>query len=693
MKKVLFILALLASPAYSYVNLGGAWFGSGADKIPKENKWPKGNCSTCTITNNWDGTTVKLYGFKNEMVGGMLWIHGGASADATDVSVQLSPLVNGASVISSTAVLCHNVTNYVTRDFEIFIATYVQILGMTELSWPAPSLYEERHIPPRFRNPYSINGNDQAVATAPSIWSNRPDANKYFPDALIPHECKASFTVNASSSQGVWFDFYLSTSLAAGVYTGTITVKEGVTVSTTIPINVTVYDGTMPVRPSLNYMAFVSDDDTNFRINGIAHAAGCGTAACVATDRSMYNALWRHRLIPIGDPQDAVLNYFPSQRYQDQLSGASFTQTYGYRGPGASTGVPVYSIGTYQKWDDQQTYVMTVSTSFCVMISSWGSFFSNNHPTVRSFIYLEDEPASLTNVNKWSTWMSTITNCQISTYTVKSFVTNGWVKTIDDAPYLNMPAATDWIKSGYSEADWEDAADHYITNGSTQGWGYNGHPPWSGSVNALEDDGISAWLTPWQAYRNGVSGWFQWHTNSWYQQGAADPAENILWDGLGDNPAKTFGYDIYPSTSTALGRYGFNYANGDGVMFLPGTDTAFPAANQGFKGPIATYRLKMLRRGQFDYDYLTQAYAIDPVSTQAILDSLVPAALWDIPCFSQADCTYTYGGRTWNNEAQDWDEARADLAAIIEGAVPDTPPAQKFESKGTVTYKGTVTIR
>lgn len=683
----------------AYVNLGGAWFGSGAYKLPLEEKYPDDGCSTCTITSSWDGTTAKLYGFKNEMVGGMLWLQGGASADATSVSVQLSPLTNGTDVISSTAVLCHNVTNYVTRDFEIFVASYVPILGMTRLSWQLSGSgpFEERDLPPRFRNAYTVNGNNQGVPNSPSVWSHRPDADLNFPDALIPHECKTSFTVLQNKSQGVWFDIYLSTSLSTGVYTGNITVKEGVTVSSTIPIAVTVRNGTIPQRPTLNYVAYVSDDDTNFRINGIAHGNGCETAECIATDRSFYNAIWRHRLIPIGDYKGTDTSRYPSQRYIDQLSGASFSQNYGYRGPGASTGVPVYSIGTYQHWDDFQSSVLTNAVDFCVMVSSWGHYFSNNFGTVRSFIYLEDEPANLTNINTWSTWLSTQTNCQhVSTYTVHGFSTVSWPKAAAQAPYLDNPATTEWITKTFTSTDWDNAADKYITTGSTQGWGYNGHPPFSGSCNATEDDGISCWMSPWGAYKKGVQGWFQWHTNSWFQDGTTSPEENPLWAGLGDNVAKTFGFDAYPSTSTAMGRTGFNASNGDGVLLYPGTDTAFPSANQGFKGPIASLRLKMLRRGQFDHDYLTMANQFDPSGTQTILNSMVPNALWGIDCFDDGDCSYAYGGRLWNNDPDDWEQARAGLADIIESGeeslVPETISKPKF-IRGKSSFKGRVTFR
>lgn len=681
MKKIFFFLFLCIPVQATNIVSSTTWFGNGGYKIPKQDIWPQTTCSTCTIGANWDGTTAKLAGFRNEMVGGMLWMKAGASA-ATSVNVALSPLSGpGGSVISSTGVLCAGVTDYTTRDFELFVATYVQVIGMTENSWNAPPI-DERDIPYTFQNPYSVDGNNDAIATPPSLWNNRNGANKFFPDALVPQECASNFTVAASSSQGVWMDFYLRKNLNSGLYTGTITVTEGVSVSTTIPIQLMVYNGTLPDQPSYNYIAYDSVDDINYRLNGIAHNAGCTTQACISTDEEFDKALHRHRLIPIGDSPDTNTNFFPSARYQLQLSGSLFSSTYKYQGPGINTGSPIYSIGTYATWVNNPNWSSTSSSLFCVATSSWGAYFKNNFPNVRSFVYLADEPTDLTGTNQWSTWMSTISACQTSGYNVHSWVTADWPLAVSSAPYIDMPASTDWISKKYVQTDWQNAANRYLTTGSTQGWAYNGHPSWEGSVNAIEDDGISGWEGTWADYLKGVKGHFQWQTTGWNIQGNGSPAENPLW-----TQAKTFGFDNAPSTSAPMGHFGFNFANGDGVLFYPGTEVStYTASNYGFLGPVATLRLKALRRGLNDYDYLTLASQINSPATQTVLKSLVPSALWDINCFTNADCSYSYGGRLWSQDPNAWELARQQLANIITNGYAAT-------FGGPITINGGVSIQ
>lgn len=664
MRRVLALLLLISAPAYSYVNLTGAFAFNGGYKIAKQDLWPLGSCSTCTISPNWNGTTAKAAGFKNEMIGLGLLLQGGSS-DATNVHVALSQL-NGpsGSILSSTPTLCAATTQYLTRDFEVFVATYVQIKGMTEDSWNTQP-YEERDLPTRFRNGYTVNGNNDGICNGSCLWTTRPDANKFEPDALIPEECVSSFTVAASSSQLVWMDFSLAKTLNAGTYSGTITVTEGVTVSTTIPIQLTVYSGTMPDQPNLPYLAYMTEGDLAYRINGYSHSdwnniGPCVSAACNATYNATYQMLHRHRLIPMGDFPDTATKDYPSTRYRPQLDGSLYTAAYGYRGPGTNTGAPVYSIGTYGAWKNNSNWSQTDPNAFCVAVSSWGAWFQNNAPAVRSFVYLDDEPVSLTNVAKWSEWMSTITACQYAGYKVHSWVTNNLVNIAAGAPYLDMPANTESIAIGHTQTDWITAANTYCTAGSTQCYIYNGHPSWLGTVFATEDDGISNWEGTWGDYLKGVNGHFIWDTTNWYGVGQS-PNENPLW-----TQAKTFGY--YASDDSIMGQKGFDYSNGDGVLLYPGTEVStYTASNYGILGPIASLRLKNLRRSINDYDYLKMANAINHSATQAILTGLVPSALWDINCFTYSDCSYSYGGRLWDQNPSDWETARQSLEAIIDG--------------------------
>lgn len=684
-KRLAILCFFIPSISHAYVNLSGAWFGNGGYKIAKQDLWPQGNCSTCAISPNWDGATIKLAGFKNEMIGGMLWLQGG-SFNSTSVNVSLSPLIGpSSSVISSTAVLCSNVTDYTTRDVEVFVSTYVQIVGMSELEWPYQP-YEERDLPPRYQNAYTVNVNNNGICNGSCLWSTRPDANKFMPDALVPEECQPTFTVYASSSQGVWIDVYLRKNLAAGAYTGTVNVSEGGTV-TAIPIQVTVYNATLPDKPAYNYLADVSEDDINYRLNGVAHSAGCTTAACVATDNEFYKGLHRHRLIPIGDTPDTSTNFYPSAKYQNMLSGNLFTSSYGYAGPGVNTGPGVYSIGTYAHWTDNPSWSQTDAVSFAVATSSWGGYFKNNFPATRSFVYLADEPADLVNTNKWSTWMSTMPAAQVSGYTVNSWVTNNWPYVTSSATLLTMGASTDWYgPTGYPQSSWTSAASHL--SGSNQGWAYNGHPPMNGTGNATEDDGVSAWEGVWADYKKGVNGHFQWQTNNWYNPGQQSPAENPLW-----NQAKTFGFDVFPATNSQFGHYGFNFCNGDGNWLYPGTEVStYTYNNFGFLGPISSLRMKLIRRSINDYDYLTLANAVNPSSTTAIVSALVPEALYDITCFTASDCTYHYGGRTWEPNPSTWETQRQNLASIIT-SVSSSTGTFNFQMTGQIKFTGQVTMQ
>ena len=155
-------------------------------------------------------------------------------------------------------------------------------------------------------------------------------------------------------------------------------------------------------------------------------------------------------------------------------------------------------------------------------------------------------------------------------------------------------------------------------------------------------------------FKFGLPRWFQWYANSW----GLDPASasNLF------QVANTFGTisGVDASTGEASG------SNGNGNLFYPGTDKLFPADSYGLNGPIASLRLKHWRRGVQDADYLAMAHAIDPVATAAIVQRMVPVALWEIDVVNPEDPTWQYGGPSWPTDPDVWEQARMDLASIIE---------------------------
>src|SRR5205814_2116024 len=127
---------------------------------------------------------------------------------------------------------------------------------------------------------------------------------------------------------------------------------------------------------------------------------------------------------------------------------------------------------------------------------------------------------------------------------------------------------------------------------------YNAHRPASGST-ATDDDGVALRELAWGQYKKHVNRWFFWESTYYnnYQGGMGET--NVY------QKAQTFGSKN--SVDAILGETGWNYANGDGVLFYPGTDMVYPTDSYGVQGPFASLRLKDWRRGLQDVDYLTLA--------------------------------------------------------------------------------------
>ena len=194
---------------------------------------------------------------------------------------------------------------------------------------------------------------------------------------------------------------------------------------------------------------------------------------------------------------------------------------------------------------------------------------------------------------------------------------------------------------------------------------YNSNRPASGSF-AIEDEGVALRELAWSQYKLGVDRWFYWestyYNNFQCDQGDEKSLTNVF------HQAQTFG--CYEKFDESLGQTGWNYLNGDGVLFYPGTDSRFPVDNYGVMGPFASLRLKHWRRGIQDVDYLTMAAQIDPQRTLDIVQSMIPSVLWEMGVTELADPTYLFSDISWPTDPDLWEAARSELADIIEQGAP-----------------------
>ena len=177
-----------------------------------------------------------------------------------------------------------------------------------------------------------------------------------------------------------------------------------------------------------------------------------------------------------------------------------------------------------------------------------------------------------------------------------------------------------------------------------------------------EDDGVAPRVMAWTMHKMDVQRWFYWNSTYYDDfQGGHGPTDVF-------NEARTFGFK--DEQDPVVGESGWNHSNGDGVLFYPGTDAAFPEGSYGVPGPFASLRLKQLRRGLQDVDYLVLAAGIDPDATAAVIDATIPEVLWEVGVETLVDPSWVLTELSWSVDPDDWDATRVALAAIIESAPP-----------------------
>jgi Domain of unknown function (DUF4091)/Family of unknown function (DUF6067) len=625
-------------PAAGNSKISAVWANDGGDKVTQDEL--RASTSASAVQNSlWNGTTVSLFGAKNEVINFNLILEA-ASTSATNVSVTLSNLTGpGGSVIRYAPRATSNLFDWTTTESELFYVRYLQIQGLSSLNGYAgfglTGSAIEPQLPAKLRLPL-VNG------TYTGGWVNRPNHDKFYPDIAVPLELVPIFTIAQGSNQAVWADIYIPKTAASGVYAGTVSISENGVATHTVPVSLTVRNFTLPDVPSSKTMLFSEYSDITERYTGVTSPALGGPQDTLAEQVLTNQRLvaHRHKVSLIGD--DAAFSTGtgttqPGAAYVSSLTGTLFTAANGYAGPGAGVGNNVYSIGTYGEWNWANT-----QAAFNTATNAWESWFEANSPSTERFVYLIDESSNFTQTQQWANWMAT--NPGVGAR-LKSMATLP-ATSAANVPSLNIP--TSLFYSG-GTTTWQSAVTAIETAPGKEFWMYNTPRPGAGAF-ATEVDGTDLREKPWGQYKKGVARWFFWEGTYYndYQNGRGN------YDVFND--ANTFG----PANPTQDAYNGLEpVCNGNGVLLYPGTDAIFPASSYGISGPIASLRLKHWRRGIQDIDYLTMAYAINPTAVTNLVQQMVPQALWELSGGS--------AGPSWSSNPDDWEAARLALAHIIDG--------------------------
>lgn len=619
------------------------WANEGGDKVSRDELRAYADPNT-VLNSVWNGTCISLFGARNEVVSFNLVIEA-PNSDATGVDADVSSLTgtDGFS-ISSRSTSGADVFDFVGRNIELFYVRYLKIEGLSTDLFFTGYNYDERHIPEGFRRPYDQYGEGSGG------WKDRPDHDKFYPEIAVPLELNSPFNVMAGTSQSIWGDIYIPKTVPSGNYTGSISVKKDGVVCQEVPITLSVRNFTLPDVPSAKTMIYFSYEDIVDRYLGEEYPES-GTEAytkLINLANLHFQLAHRHKISLIDD-------YTPIDQMDDawvsRLNGELFTPAQGYEGVGTSVGNNVYCIGVYSDWP----WKSGTQSDMWTNTDAWVNWFDNQAfatPT-EYFLYLIDESDDYPQIEKWAQW---IDNNLGSGRRLKSFATIDLPIVVTETPSLDIPCSG---PNPSITSVWNNAFDSHKAKPEGKFYMYNGQRPLSGSFT-IEDDGVALRELAWGHYKMGIDRWFFWQSTYYNNFQGGEGQTNVF------QQAQTFG--SYDYVDSALGKTGWNYGNGDGVLFYPGTDTRFPEDNYGVMGPFVSLRLKHWRRGIQDVDYLTLAAEVNPTRTAEIVNSIIPKVLWEYGVGDPEDPTWVYTDISWSTNPDVWEAARVELASIIEGS-------------------------
>lgn len=672
----------------------------------------------------YNNSKINIFGAKNETVS-FTAIVNAPSEDVSGLKFEVSNLVNGANSIPTTTNT--DVYDYQDRNIEVFVAKYLQIRGLSKLGFEG-DYYNERCYPYQFQDPDKIPEATAGTQGTPGLWENRPWHDKYIPDIAMPMEVYTSgVNVPEGESQLVYIDVYIPKGTPAGTYTGTFTVKQGNAVHSTYPISLEVLDFSLPDTPSSKFAAWLNGDFVdrfNIQQESIPHY-NSESGTLIGTEvvpvpfterysqihREYMRMLHRHHVCPIGDPYVYIDStsegeVVPSGAYEhgapgSRVSSYPYSEESGYGGYGANTSDEMYCLGDYGKlsvyeralntaqegqypaWELKYNYIPGASDNSLLATlageGAGGTAYLNALGDVctdlqvasdTKFLYIIDEPGSdLTLLNKVNSAAQTLNDFNTD---VNSFCTSDIAIRTDSQYPVVFHAVTDYLSDvqilacPISFVDPEKAEEAIEAKGENL-WAYNGQQPLTGCL-MTEATAISPRSISWAQYLAGISHWWYWSTARYYDDQGDGGNMNVF------NTAKTIGYVASP-TSENFGESGYNASNGDGLLLYPGTDNRYSSVSVGLDGPIASLRLKYLRRGIQDYEYIAQAYAKNPTETMNIVRATVNSGsanntgLWAYTPNDPNDATYGKIPCKWKDlpthTSDTWEQARRSLASII----------------------------
>lgn len=434
-----------------------------------------------------------------------------------------------------------------------------------------------------------------------SISSNLSDAAAQpgtIPDALIPQVDEfdlqprnAAVTSIASDQYRVfWVDVYVPMNAAAGSYRGTFRVNWAGG-GASVPVSLEVWDFSLPSTPTLK---------TFYGFDFVAPVNQFGISCCGASHQALiqrYSILGLNNRISITDWDDG--NGFSN-------GFAAYDSIYGSIINGQANTILPGARPTMIKFkghrEDPAEY------------RAWHDHFQQMGWLDRLFADVADEPGirhdTWCDLQTYSTYahnagINALTTTNIMAAQAQSCdgkpINLGFidilvplVDTVEPAKGGSTRGNYDSWLAGTAKEVWQTQSCDTNGCGTGHGVGYPDLPDPRWPSVMIDHTAIRSRALEWISFRNKITGEYYWDTTNSFQPSSNDP-----WRSQ---------WVVRPN----------GYGNGDGTLVYPGT----PAAIGGSSAiPVASIRLKMIREGIEDYEYMhildsfcDRDYAVDQIS-------------------------------------------------------------------------------
>jgi hypothetical protein len=391
-----------------------------------------------------------------------------------------------------------------------------------------------------------------------------------WPDALVPDVDELTgerrnafpFSVAAGQSRAIWVEVHVPPDAPSGDYTGSVRVTwDGG--EATVPVALTVWPFTLPSTASLKSAFGVS-------WGTVRGAHGATTEAALATVRARYGQLALDHRVTLSkiDDGNQELGHLATV-YGPQLDGTCATTL-----PGARLTAMEYvgADGAYQ---------------------SWATYFADRGWTDQLFQYTCDEPPLTC---QWSDIPARAAKARAASPKLRTLVTT----TIQEADEQGVTSAIDILVPVVNYLDDRPGSrfsgpqrakyDAFLAGSrAREVWTYQScmSHGCGGTVNFGSPTASDPYFTGWPTYmidssavRNRAMEWVSFKH---------DVTGELYYE-----TTMAYGHDAWTN------QWDFS-GNGDGTLFYPGTPAAIGGASHV---PVASIRLKMIREGMEDYEYL-----------------------------------------------------------------------------------------